>query len=213
MNDNNYRDDYRPEGPSDEFQGERDDHLYVGPNSEYGDFRVGSEEEVYYNGNYYREEPNKMRERYGKFEEYLYAGFWIRAAALLFDLLVVSALRGIFLSPLKVYISTDSFAYTGLSTLILLLYFVLMTKFNHGQTLGKMLFGLRVVSLKTEELEWKDVLTREFFSRYILQSVMILYVIAAFSPKKQHLGDMFSDTTVIKTETEDLMEEFQSETA
>ncbi|MDO5713093.1 MAG: RDD family protein [Tissierellia bacterium] len=156
-----------------------------------------------------KEKADRIHEEYGNWDEFIYAGFWIRLIAFIFDLLVVSALRGILLSPIKLKLSPLSFGYEVLSIFVLLLYFVLMTKLNQGQTLGKMLLGLKVVSLRHHELTWWDVLTREFFSRYILQKVMILYIIAAFAPKKQHIGDMLSDTTVIKVEMEELIRHVQ----
>ena len=52
------------------------------------------------------------------------------------------------------------------SAVIFYLYFVLMTKFLR-QTLGKMVFGLKVVDLKKNGLSWGTVLFREWIGRFI----------------------------------------------
>lgn len=76
-------------------------------------------------------------------------------------------------------------------------YFVLMTKY-FGQTLGKMVFGLKVVSLKDSTLTWPVVLFREGIGRYISKTVFLLgYLLVAFLPKKQGAHDYYADTTVI----------------
>lgn len=76
-----------------------------------------------------------------------------------------------------------------------------MTKF-FGQTLGKMVFGLKVIPLNDERLSWSTVIFREWIGRYISATIWILYVIAAFTPKKQALHDMFADTAVIHERTQ-----------
>ena len=75
-------------------------------------------------------------------------------------------------------------------------YFVLMTKY-FGQTLGKMVFGLRVVSLNDEKLNWSTILFREWIGRFISGTILILYIVVGFLPKKQGIHDLFADTTVV----------------
>lgn len=131
-----------------------------------------------------------------------YGGFWMRFWAYLLDLVVVAAVSGIIVKP--VFRALDfqlsaSGIFTPIniaSALIFYLYFVLMTKF-FGQTLGKMVFGLKVIPLNDEKLSWSAVIFREWIGRYISATIWILYVIAAFTPKKQALHDMFADTAVI----------------
>jgi uncharacterized RDD family membrane protein YckC len=86
------------------------------------------------------------------------------------------------------------------SAVIFYLYFVLMTKF-FNQTLGKMVFGLKVINLDQERLTWGTVLFREWIGRFISATIVIGYIIVAFLPKKQGLHDLFTDTTVIHTES------------
>ncbi|WP_083413173.1 RDD family protein [Bacillus massilinigeriensis] len=131
-----------------------------------------------------------------------YAGFWMRFWAYLTDLIIIWSLNGLLIYPILrgLGISTDKDSLfdpaTVLTAIIFYLYFVLMTKYL-GQTLGKMLFGLKVVDLKGERLSWGTVLFREWIGRFISITVLLGYVIVAFLPKKQGLHDLFADTTVV----------------
>ncbi len=136
-----------------------------------------------------------------------YGGFWMRFWAYLLDLVVVAAVSGIIVKPvfraLDLQLSASGI-FTPIniaSALIFYLYFVLMTKF-FGQTLGKMVFGLKVIPLNGEKLSWSTVIFREWIGRYISATIWILYVVAAFTPKKQALHDMFANTAVIHERTE-----------
>lgn len=79
-----------------------------------------------------------------------YAGFWLRFWAFLTDLIIIFSINGILLSPFKfindgAVIEVGFWSLTGiLGGLVFYLYFLLMTKF-FGQTLGKMIFGLREI--------------------------------------------------------------------
>lgn len=132
-----------------------------------------------------------------------FAGFWMRFWAYLADLIVISSLNRIFIHPIFKFVQSDS-AYSFLSleviltTIIYFLYFVLMTKFFH-QTLGKMIFGLKVVALKEEKVSWGTLIFREFIGRFISKVTIIGYLIVGFMPKKQGLHDIFADTSVVLT--------------
>lgn len=89
--------------------------------------------------------------------------------------------------------------YGFLSLLVYLAYFILLTKLNHGQTIGKMVFGIRVICFEEEELSWPTVLVREGACRFVLRGsiFMLGYLVTIFTPNKQHIGDYFSDTSVV----------------
>ncbi|GIN23250.1 MAG TPA: RDD family protein [Bacillus bacterium] len=131
-----------------------------------------------------------------------YGGFWMRFWAYLLDLAVIGGVSGILVKPLFRALDLQLSAsgiFTPIniaSALIFYLYFVLMTKFFR-QTLGKMVFGLKVIPLNDDKLSWSTVLFREWIGRYISATIWILYIIAAFTPKKQALHDMFADTAVV----------------
>jgi len=131
-----------------------------------------------------------------------FAGFWMRFWAYLADLIIIGSLNRIIIYP--IFRATDMplhesgiFTPINITTaLVFYLYFVLMTKFLK-QTLGKMIFGLQVVPLKKATLSWDTVLFREWIGRFISSSIIILYAIVAFLPKKQGLHDLFADTAVV----------------
>ena len=132
---------------------------------------------------------------------FAYAGFFLRLVAFLIDMLVVG---GIF-TILKVFLPLDmetrllSFSLGEvLSTVVTLAYFTLMTLFTRGRTLGKMILGLRVISLTSDKLSFSQIIIREICGRFVLNKFKILYLIAGLSPKKQGLFDILLDTTVVK---------------
>lgn len=87
-------------------------------------------------------------------------------------------------------------AYSVTTLIVYLAYFALMTKYFR-QTLGKMVFGLKVVSVKQDsKLTWSTVIFREVVGRYI-DKIWILYIVVAFSPTKQGIHDYIADTTVV----------------
>lgn len=148
--------------------------------------------------------PSKEME-HNDFPNYFFAGFWMRLFAYTIDIICVHAVSNIFLGMLffvlKIDKSTEFLSFYGLSYLIIYVgYFTLLTKLNQGQTVGKMIFGIRVISFTEEELSWSTVLVRETACRFFLQAQPLLmfgYLPSAFTSKKQHVGDYFSDTSVV----------------
>lgn len=139
---------------------------------------------------------------YTLFSNARFAGFWMRFWAYLLDLIVIGSIDRILINPIFRAIGLDLhsgnfFAPVTIATAITFYgYFVLMTKF-FGQTLGKMVFGLRVIHLHGEKLTWSTVLFREWIGRFISTFIVILYLVVAFLPKKQGIHDLFADTTVV----------------
>jgi uncharacterized RDD family membrane protein YckC len=140
-----------------------------------------------------------------------FAGFWMRFWAYLLDLLVVSSVNQLLIYPIfRIFdfpLGKDSmFAPLAILTAITLyLYFVLMTKFFR-QTLGKMVFGLKVVDLElTGSLSWSTVIFREVVGKFISKTIFFIgFLVVAFSPKNQGIHDMFADTSVIMEKYSDV---------
>ena len=138
-----------------------------------------------------------------RYPDYVFAGFWIRFFAYLVDLLIVQALMGILINPIftlgGIGMSGRSpLTWYGFFQLLTLVgYFILTTKYTNGQTLGKMIFGIRVVCFKEAKLSWQTILIREGVGRYIGKTVTAIYLVAAFQNKKQHPIDMLCDTSVV----------------
>lgn len=131
-----------------------------------------------------------------------FAGFWMRFWAYLLDLIVIGSINRMIINPvfraldISLYESSMLAPMSIATAITFYAYFVLMTKY-FGQTLGKMVFGLRVVNLDGSPLTWNTVLFRELIGRYISVSIFVLYLIVAFLPKKQGIHDLFVDTSVI----------------
>lgn len=135
-----------------------------------------------------------------------FAGFWMRFWAYLADLVIVFSVNGlIVLSPLKFVndgapIDVGYWTLAGiLSTAVLYLYFIVLTKL-YGQTIGKMIFGLKVIRKDQEPIKWMDILFRELVGRFlhrVLGITQLLYLVVAFDSKKQGIHDMISDTYVV----------------
>ncbi|MGX7196169.1 RDD family protein [Enterococcus olivae] len=151
------------------------------------------------------EEPEMKKINHNDFPEYFYAGFWIRFWAFCIDLICISAIGSltitIFFRLFQWPISSASFSIYGLMSLaIYLAYFSVLTKLNRGQTIGKMVFGIRVICFNEEELSWHTVLVREIACRFVFQANPFLYMgylAAAFTKRKQHAGDYLADTSVV----------------
>ena len=131
------------------------------------------------------------------------AGFWMRFWAFALDFLVISAIVGISVRPLFALMDwsvSDSAWYapfTIVSGLIFYAYFVLMTKL-FKQTVGKMVFGMKVQKENGEALDWMTVLFREGVGRFINGTMLYLpYLIVAFAPNNKSIADYFADTIVV----------------
>ncbi|QQZ10606.1 RDD family protein [Heyndrickxia vini] len=148
-------------------------------------------------------------------QKFSFAGFWMRFWAYLLDIVVIASISRLIIKPVFRIIDiplTDSGLFTPYSivtALVFYLYFIIMTKFLSA-TIGKMVFGLKVISLKEKKLTWSTIIFREGIGRYISVFIKILYVLVAFTPYKQGIHDIFADTSVIHERT---VKQFQSKPA
>ncbi|MEO4051934.1 RDD family protein [Solibacillus sp. CAU 1738] len=131
------------------------------------------------------------------------AGFWMRFCAYIVDALIIAAIIGVIINPiflLNDWSLADTVWYAPISiitTITYYAYFVIMTKLWQ-QTLGKMIFGLRVEKLNGEKLDWLTVIFREVVGRFISNVVFYLpYIIIAFTTKNQGVQDYVADTVVV----------------
>lgn len=132
------------------------------------------------------------------------AGFWVRFWAYTIDLIVLSSVGGLLVKPifrlLELPITNPSFiffsSYKVTMLLIALLYFLLMTKYLQ-QTVGKMIFGIKVISQNEAPLSWSDLVFREVIGRFISKILVLPYLLVAFTPKKEALHDLFAGTYVV----------------
>ena len=130
------------------------------------------------------------------------AGFWMRFWAYIVDLLVIGAVTSIVIKPVFYLLDARAEQYawyapfTIISAIIFYGYFVCMTKYL-GQTVGKMIFGLRVIADDGGELTWSAVVFREWIGRFICVKTVTFYVLVAVVPNNKGLHDLIADTVVI----------------
>lgn len=142
-----------------------------------------------------------MIKSFKDYPEGIYTGFLIRFFAFMIDIMMISSLQRMTLFYMK-----EGTLRIFLSLMIYLLYFILMTKLNDGQTIGKLIFGIKVICLNEEKLTWNTVIVREGFGRYLQKVILILYVLTIFTPYKQHFVDLLTDTSVVTLKFLDLVE-------
>lgn len=146
---------------------------------------------------------------YKSLPSFAYAGFFIRLLAFVIDMIVISAINRIVSSMVNSNLELGLGLSLGVIIywIISLAYFTLLTYFNNGKTLGKMITNIRVVSLDGDPLNLWQVVSRETFGRYVQNKFMILYAIVGFAPMKQSLADILSDTTVVRENVDSYLSE------
>jgi uncharacterized RDD family membrane protein YckC len=155
-----------------------------------------------------------------------YAGFWLRAVAYLLDALIVgivalpviiglavvtglSAAVGAMGSnnsendPAAIFATAGFFMFLSLLIVIMLgglwLYYALLESSAWQGTVGKKVLGLIVTDLDGRPVSFARA-TGRFFSRLItgLVPLMIGYILAGITAKKQALHDMIAGTLVLR---------------
>ncbi|SDZ28169.1 Uncharacterized membrane protein YckC, RDD family [Evansella caseinilytica] len=138
-------------------------------------------------------------------ETYTAAGFWMRFWAYLIDMFAVGSLHSIILGFTSFFVDLGEltigiYSIAGALTAFLTFsYFILLTKL-YGQTLGKMIMGIKVLSEREAGMSWLNVIMRELVGRYLHKAVVMLnalYLVAAFHPQKRGLHDMLGETYVV----------------
>ena len=130
-----------------------------------------------------------------------YASFGLRAFAFIVDMLVIGAIYKILINVLGTDPDYEIYGIEMaeiLRWIVTILYFVIISLVTKGQSLGKMIVGIRVVSLTSDKLDLGQILIREIAGRLIQNTIMILYLLPIFTPKNQSLIDFFVDTAVVK---------------
>ena len=146
-----------------------------------------------------------------------------RFFALFFDGIFLSILQGIvsigfgvnrYIGSFPAIFGSPTFNNQGLSTqattttvdwpwlvLITFLYFFLQEA-AFGTTLGKAIFGLRVVDLNGERISWRAALIRNVLLFVdVLLSSLVAAISMAISPNRQRVGDRFARTLVVSAVT------------
>ncbi|MEI6713490.1 MAG: RDD family protein [Verrucomicrobiota bacterium] len=144
-------------------------------------------------------------------KEPVYAGFWIRFAALLVDMLVlviplqlISMVLGAVLiqgaqtaesqAELSAYVLVDDFA----QLIVCWLYFALLEASAWQSTIGKKALGLKVIDEKGGRMSFGQASGRYFAKLLSTFILMAGYIMVAFTARKQGLHDRLARVYVIK---------------
>jgi uncharacterized RDD family membrane protein YckC len=88
--------------------------------------------------------------------------------------------------------------YWILATCIQILYFTFMESSKNQATVGKMAMGIIVTDLNGGKLDFSKALVRNLCKIISNLTMLIGYIMAAFTEKKQALHDMLASTLVVK---------------
>lgn len=161
-----------------------------------------------------------------KQQDVTYAGFWLRFAAYIIDMAVLSVVGMVLAVPTVISIVTIALGLKDLNdpmeilkdgnlvrvgmllgiiilvSLISLvtswLYYALMESSKMGGTLGKMAIGLKVTDLNGNRISFARA-TGRYFARIVTNLTMLIgYIMAGFTEKRQALHDILASCLVIK---------------
>jgi uncharacterized RDD family membrane protein YckC len=153
-----------------------------------------------------------------------YAGFWLRFVAVIIDGIILGAVQFVAIMPvlgimgigiadnLENFDSSDQaeamsmmgsmMAMAGVAQIVFIviqtLYYSLMESSNYQASVGKMVLGLKVTDINGAKLDFTKALVRNLCKIISSMILLIGYLMAAFTEKKQALHDMIANTLVVK---------------
>jgi uncharacterized RDD family membrane protein YckC len=135
--------------------------------------------------------------------EIRYAGFWIRAAAILVDCLVVSIPIVIVLIIYLDYSYDSNFDKVGVGLTLYVAVLIALLIYNAGMhasiwqaTVGKRLLGINVTTVTGERISFLRGMGR-YLATLLSGILYIGYILAGFTEKKQALHDVIAGTVVV----------------
>jgi uncharacterized RDD family membrane protein YckC len=143
----------------------------------------------------------------------IYAGFWLRAVAFAIDNLVLGIIAGwVILKPMMdragIPLDNPMVLLTDTSRQVLALklacvaagwlYWALLESSAWQATLGKKMLGLRVTDLEGRRVSFARASGR-YFGKLLSQVILLIgFLMAGFTPKKQALHDMLAGCLVVR---------------
>lgn len=127
------------------------------------------------------------------------ASFWTRVAALLIDLSVLAILNLLLVLVLNQLLSPalGKTLASFLGFFLFAAYFSGLEGSTQGATLGKWALGLRVVDLDGQRIGFTHALGR-FLGKLLSMAILLIgFLMAAFTERRQALHDFLSGTIVI----------------
>ena len=153
-----------------------------------------------------------------------YAGFWLRLVAVIIDGIIIGCLQSLVFVPLLAAVGLGiagnmenmdmqdtgdmvgmlgvivaaASAYWLLAMCIQIFYYTLMESSKFQGTLGKMALGIKVTDMNGEKLDFVKAFVRNLCKIISNFTLLIGYIMAGFTEKKQALHDMIASTLVVK---------------
>jgi len=154
-----------------------------------------------------------------------YAGFWLRFVAVIIDGIIIGAVQFVAIMPVlgimgigmaddiqnldsasdpseAMALMAPIMAMAGLAQVVFFviqtLYFAFMESSNYQATIGKMVLGLKVSDTAGNKLDFTKALIRNLCKIISSTILLIGYLMAAFTEKKQALHDMIANTLVVR---------------
>ncbi len=155
-----------------------------------------------------------------------YAGFWLRFVAYIIDYIIIQVLQSFIILPILAAMGVGfamagqgidfsnmseqemagmiagMFAMMGpvilLGLAILILYYAVMESSKYQATVGKMALGLKVTDMNGNRLDFGRAFLRQISKIVSGMIMMIGYIMAGLSAKKQALHDMIAGALVIR---------------
>ena len=128
-----------------------------------------------------------------------YGGFWIRLIALLADSAIVFMISALLVAGATVALAPELLPPVVLAVWVLaFLYWPVMHASRRQATFGKALLGLKVARLHGGRISILRSLGRELSKVLSGMVLMLGYVMAAFTPRKQALHDLVGSTYVVR---------------
>lgn len=153
-----------------------------------------------------------------------YAGFWLRFVAIIIDGLIIGVVQSFVIIPILAAIGFSAFS--GMSSMemsdpeqaaglvgtimamagttwlvaicIQIIYFTVMEASSMQATVGKLALGLKVTDTQGNKLDFAKALVRNLCKIISNMTLLIGYIMAGFTEKKQALHDMIAGTLVVK---------------
>ena len=139
-----------------------------------------------------------------------YGGFWVRAGAYLLDALIIGlpqVLAQTVISPETMVprepgdpMPPAEVAWFLVNVVVGWLYWAGMHSSQYQATLGKLVFGLRVVDYDGERISFLRATGRHFATILSAMILMIGYIMVAFTRRRQALHDLIAQTLVVRKE-------------
>ena len=151
-----------------------------------------------------------------------YAGFWMRLVAFIIDAIIIGILQSFVFVPILGVLGISIFNSTPdmsdpdqvagmvativaamgtvwiLAMIIQILYFTFMESSKYQATVGKLALGIIVTDVNGAKLDFTKALVRNLCRIISNITMLIGYIIAGFTEKKQALHDIIAGTLVVK---------------